>query len=515
MWILLVLCKLLIFLIQSVHQPIGQTGYFILLDMKSSLIIFILILINTVSECQQLKFAVTADIHKNTIIYDKLTRPAAILVWYDKYYDEHSIKPCGIYNQKKFGPTRELLIEEPVFFILPIGVQVPYLIYPGDTVIFYDNEKLVSTKAGNPTLRHKRLKQRTSELKFFEEVFDSLGACYGTHSYSIPGEIQTYKEVVNYQKNKLAGRISFLEKRYNQNLIGERFYQFAKTYFHYKFYDDVLVAFSTKKFFDTARKEEIMQAADSLVSELNDKESLNYGWYKSIMSYVELQLQGVNINDKNFDSCLNRTVANLRGAVKNFAAFYFYKYLINYRDAGFIGTKLEYLKLNCSDEDYVAYISGYTAFAKKNDKKTGNLILTDNLLNIDKEKRKLSDIISGYRGKVIYIDIWASWCIPCLEELPFSRKLSEHFRGEDVVFIFLSIDSYYTRWIDALRKNDMPEKSVHYLITDQKNNYFIKKYNIGPIPRYILINKSGEVVNADAPRPSEEKTKRLILELLK
>jgi hypothetical protein len=60
----------------------------------------------------------------------------------------------------------------------------------------------------------------------------------------------------------------------------------------------------------------------------------------------------------------------------------------------------------------------------------------------------------------------------------------------------------------------MTESGIQFLVVDSKNNFFTNKYNVGPIPRYILINKKGEVFSPDAPRPSENKTKDMITQLL-
>lgn len=453
-----------------------------------------------------------------TVLYDKLTKPAAILVWYDKFYDEHSIKPCGTFNLKKFGSKRELAISEPTLFILPIGVQVPYLIYPADTVVFYDKGKDTPPRAGNPTLKHQRLMIRTNELKFFEDVYDSLGACYGGHSYAVPGEIQTYMEILSFQKNKLQSRLSFLNRRYDQNRISSKFYEYAKGYFLNKFYDDVFTLFSNKKYFDSLNEGNILFIADSLISEFsNEQSNFNYAWYESISSYVELRIRNKKIDQENFDSCVIDIVSKLKGSEKNYAVFYFYKYLLNNRKLNFLSSKLDILKQVCTDQDYIEYISGNTSFIKKEESvnKAINIKTSDIIFDVDKAQKSLTNIIDSLKNKVIYIDFWASWCVPCVEELPFSKKLISSFKDKDVAFVFLSLDTYSTSWLNAIKRNDIGKSGLQYLIVDIKNNYFINKYNVGPIPRYILIDKTGKVFDPDAPRPSEQKTSILINQLLK
>lgn len=484
--------------------------------MKQSFVIIMFILISKLNY-SQLKSVANKSIDKKekVIIFDKLTKPAAILVWYDKYYDEHSIKPCGTYNLKKFGPKRELQIESPTLLILPIGIQVPYLIYESDTLSFYDKGLQSLPKAGNPTLKHNRIQQRTNELKFFEEIYDSLGACYGQHSYSIPGKIQTYKEVVEYLKNKLNERLIFLSNKFNQKKIGERFFEYAKTFFEYKFYDDVFMGLKANRYFELSKKVEILNYADSLVKELNGKDAASYAWYEALMSYVELKMKAEDsITLENFDLCLKNIALNLKGNARNFAVFYYYKYLLNYSNLSFLNLKLDKLKQYCDDEDYADYIIGNTSFNKEIVNKNKSEKTTDFLLNVDKQKVSFKGIIDSLKGNVIYIDFWASWCIPCIEEIPFSKNLIEQYKGEKLAFIFISMDKYSLPWISSLQKNEMKANGYQYLILDTENNFFVKKYNIGPIPRYFLINKKGEVVYPDAPRPSENRIKDLISKLL-
>ena len=96
--------------------------------------------------------------------------------------------------------------------------------------------------------------------------------------------------------------------------------------------------------------------------------------------------------------------------------------------------------------------------------------------------------LSDIRGKVVFVDVWASWCGPCIQEIPFSQKLQAKFQNSDsVVFLNVSVDHDTTAWRKALftHKN---WKGIH--INVDRSIY--KSYNIRGIPRYILINKKGK-----------------------
>jgi thiol-disulfide isomerase/thioredoxin len=128
------------------------------------------------------------------------------------------------------------------------------------------------------------------------------------------------------------------------------------------------------------------------------------------------------------------------------------------------------------------------------------------LTNIDK-------IIEDNSGKLIVFDFWASWCIPCLEEIPYENKLQEYFSDKEVVFINVSLDNEMRNWKNAIRANNIVSKN-NYLFVNFNESDFIKKYGIELIPRYMLFGKDGKLENDSLPRPSDQAFKYLIEKLL-
>ena len=109
---------------------------------------------------------------------------------------------------------------------------------------------------------------------------------------------------------------------------------------------------------------------------------------------------------------------------------------------------------------------------------------------------------------------WASWCKPCIEELPYSHQLSEKLKGKDVAFLYISIDDDFNSWRKASSKyNIAGNNSVMMPSADQ--TALAKQIELGPIPRYLIINKEGRIVNLQAPRPSDQQTYDLLLKMLK
>ena len=111
--------------------------------------------------------------------------------------------------------------------------------------------------------------------------------------------------------------------------------------------------------------------------------------------------------------------------------------------------------------------------------------------------------LADFRGKVVYLDFWASWCGPCLAEAPASTVLKQKFAGRDVVFLYISVDSNPADWHRALTKYSLVGPgSVHLLDQGSYNSSAGKAYLANAIPSYWLIGRDGRIRLAHAPRPS-------------
>jgi thiol-disulfide isomerase/thioredoxin len=124
--------------------------------------------------------------------------------------------------------------------------------------------------------------------------------------------------------------------------------------------------------------------------------------------------------------------------------------------------------------------------------------------------------LSDLKGKVVYIDIWATWCGPCRKEYPFLKELeAEYHDNKDIVFMGVSVDvtKDKQKWLDFLEKEQM--LGIQIFAGDAANEALMKPYKITGIPRFILVGKDGKLVSADAPRPSDDEIKPMINSALK
>lgn len=108
---------------------------------------------------------------------------------------------------------------------------------------------------------------------------------------------------------------------------------------------------------------------------------------------------------------------------------------------------------------------------------------------------------SSFKGKVVYIDIWATWCGPCIREMPFLQSLEEEF-GDNVTFVSISIDESKDEWLNMLQSKKL--KGTQLIADADWNSSIVTEYRIDGIPRFIILSKDGTIYNANAPRPSSK-----------
>lgn len=117
--------------------------------------------------------------------------------------------------------------------------------------------------------------------------------------------------------------------------------------------------------------------------------------------------------------------------------------------------------------------------------------------------------LSDFKGKVVLVDVWATWCGPCKAEFPALRKLHEEMHGTDVVIISVSVDEAKNRdkWLQMITDEKLGGIQLFAGSWDTKIS---KDYKIKGIPRFMVFNKQGKVVTDDAPRPSDPSLKKML-----
>lgn len=122
--------------------------------------------------------------------------------------------------------------------------------------------------------------------------------------------------------------------------------------------------------------------------------------------------------------------------------------------------------------------------------------------------------LKDFRGKYVYIDCWATWCVPCQEEMPALKELEEQYKDKNIVFVSISLDkkSDKPNWEKFVKEKQL--KGVQLMADKAFDSEFIQLFSIRSIPRFILIDPKGKIAFADARRPSDQQLKTELEKLL-
>ena len=103
------------------------------------------------------------------------------------------------------------------------------------------------------------------------------------------------------------------------------------------------------------------------------------------------------------------------------------------------------------------------------------------------------------KGKCIVIDVWATWCGPCLDIAPVFERMSEKYRNSPVTFMSLSIDDDLSAWQQHIKRKK--NRIIQWRVANRLD--LLNQYGIENIPHFILLDPDGNFINAIFPRPDE------------
>jgi len=115
--------------------------------------------------------------------------------------------------------------------------------------------------------------------------------------------------------------------------------------------------------------------------------------------------------------------------------------------------------------------------------------------------------LSDLKGKYVFVDIWATWCGPCRQQIPAMKELEEKYRGQNIEFVSISVDSDRdkAKWKKMVQEEQM---SGIQLFAGRESS-FHQDYEISTIPKFLIIGKEGEIISDNPPRPMDYATRQV------
>ncbi len=355
----------------------------------------------------------------------------------------------------------------------------------------------------------------SKELNIVQSYRAKLSNNITVQNNAVDNNIETSSKEAYIQYYNLIKDLAFKKKKKISNALDKG--QLSKANFEYnisqiKFEEFRVLVDAFKKTMDTFFKNEILCKYFKSEEVLND-DFMAYGYVNKLIKDIILdkpiQIRPVLRFDYKtaFDS-LPQLVSNNLLKYSQFLC-------------------LKKMAQNDSYEQFEAYTDKYLSFEENEDmtKKLKSLKvqyktpLLNNLKNVelitlDKRSSDLQQIFEKHRGKPIYVDFWASWCIPCRVSMPASIELHKEYKNKNVVFIYVSIDKDYNKWQNATKEENLSSYEYNFLGINYPEANFYEKLELKSIPRYMLFNKKGELSYKNAPWPGSNKTRELLNELL-
>lgn len=226
--------------------------------------------------------------------------------------------------------------------------------------------------------------------------------------------------------------------------------------------------------------------------------------YPSLYYIQTLDKDSIPAKFKSFGKTIPGMELVVNDTMKGVLAVNYASRLRNYEDLLEVMKPYEQYLLNDSlNASYTRIVTSLGAF------KRGNPAYDFAYHDMNGSEVKLSSL----KGKVVLLDMWATWCKPCIGEIPHMKKLEEEMHGKDVLFVSISVDKEKDKdkWKEFVNREQLTGLQLFAGGGDD----IMRFYQISGIPRFMVVDTQGKIVSVDAPRPSDPELKKLLEETLK
>lgn len=331
---------------------------------------------------------------------------------------------------------------------------------------------------------------------------------------------QYHNKLLETLKDTIQMQLSPLNSFFHRNLISREYFDFVTKNFRALLYEEVIIHIIRKsKIYNFYSIHEIDSLKNSIFSSCNPLDTMLYAGLNTrfyIFDYYKLLTVGFSdsilITDKKNVFIRKTFVPFLKIKDKklqeNLWGIELYN-LVNLFKEKVSSSDIEAFQYFYPFSIWVGYINNLRRSITS--KSLTHTYLTEILKDVHfvdslEKIQTVESLISLFHGKPIFIDIWATWCIPCRMEFEFNEEVDSFLNSNNIVNLFISVDNplMINSWITTVE--EYPLKGYHVLaskglINSLKKNFYGTTENFG-IPRYIIIDANGHILERDANRPS-------------
>lgn len=147
----------------------------------------------------------------------------------------------------------------------------------------------------------------------------------------------------------------------------------------------------------------------------------------------------------------------------------------------------------------------YTELSERSMDYTESLKNTDHLIESKNTDSLWLELTRPYKGKIIYVDFWGTWCGPCKMEMEYVSELKKQFIDKDVIFMYLANRSSEESWKNVIKNYSLTgENVVHYRLPEEQQAMIERRFGVNSFPTYMIVDKNGNIVDTKPPRPSQK-----------
>ena len=479
--------------------------------MKNTLIIILLILLYSCQEekktgiVSEIRLVKNEKIQKKNEVFIKVNDTIDSF-FINLFVDEMQDKPDMLYFGEKYKKTSIIIPTDKSIRIIG-GNPMMSLFYElniekGDSV-FIDLEKISISESKQ--IKYPVFKIPNSDRKWNELNFGFLLYKENIKSKAIENNIEGFRASKWDSKKKYFNATELLDSLKENNLISNDFYADKKI--------NQKLKFVTSKVRDARRQNKNLDIKN-LGIDLNDEKLLSNKEYISYLRAIVL-FQYFNKEKRvpftaQFDF-INNNETFLNSNTKLILLDSYLKSIFFVEKMSFEKYLTEFNNLNTNEaikNKWVLVVNAQKLNTDKLNKANRSVGVLTNLVN-DNELT-FEEVLAYHKGKILLVDFWASWCSPCRQEMPYLKNIKVKFNENEFQIIEISIDKDYSAWVRASKLENLIDEENNFIITNWKKTNLYKNYNIKTIPRYLLFDRDGKIIDDDAPRPSEKKLEKLI-----
>nr|WP_319997335.1 TlpA disulfide reductase family protein [uncultured Draconibacterium sp.] len=398
-------------------------------------------------------------------------------------------------------------------------------ITPGDSIHLTINNDFINNNPESYTELYAHCKVSGTAQKINEEVSGFFAfledSVYNINTLNDSVNVLAPMPIKAYLERELDKQYLALERFNNRNNTSEHFQNWAKNHLKYRTWS-LLFQYPIFHNFPSSMEqlkktgymslipEEYLSFLDSFENVRNNK-LLEVGSYNEFLrgynSYINYLIPEDTIKyyrslyqsnfKKGFDYFINHYSSNADGFIKDFLIANHYYWTLEEQHYN----NLKYIVDFGQIEDSLLRKKVEKKFYYEQKIFENPELHPDANINEKVENNKfLKTLKTKYKNNVIFIDFWAPWCKPCMEEIPYAQELKKQYEKEDVVFVYLGTNCQKESWELTIKEKAI--KGEHFLLTKKQSEELADIFDIRGIPHYVLLDKNGKVTRKFAPRPS-------------